>query len=150
MNITRYLRFLTLMVFLAPHVACSSVGRVLNPFYEEPPPEAYLGEKNDRAISGGKQKTEEARQALEAMASYRRAQEPRPTNPVIYPAVVRLMWIPDHLNKYNDLVPEHYYYLRVLDDRPAVTDSFELMEQLNVSGDKTGNVPFVHADEASQ
>jgi hypothetical protein len=41
------------------------------------------------------------------------------------------MWIPDHLNKAGDLVPAHYYYLRVLDSTPAVTDAFEIDEILN-------------------
>ena len=29
---------------------CTSLSRVFNPFYETPPPEAYLGEKNDDAL----------------------------------------------------------------------------------------------------
>ena len=122
---------------------CSAAGSFFNPFYEEP----LLGDKNDKAISGGGQNEDTARQALEAMASYRRAQTPQPVDPVIQPAVVRLMWIPDHLNKNGDLVPAHYYYVKVLRDRWAVTDAFELEGQLG-NGNRTSNIPFVHADEA--
>lgn len=109
---------------------CASTGNLLNPFYETPPPEAYLGEKNDHALNEGGGKVDTARQALESMATYQRANAPQPTNPVIQPAVVRLMWVPDHLNKSGDLVPAHYYYLKVLKDRWAVTDAFELEGQL--------------------
>jgi hypothetical protein len=56
----------------------------------------------------------------------------------MYPAVVRMMWIPDHLNSHGDLVPAHYYYLRVLRDRPAVTDAFELEAQLNTGAVSSG------------
>ena len=118
---------------------CSTVGKYLNPFYNEPTEVAYYGEKNDRALSessgdkGGK-----ARAALEQFATYRQAHHPQPGNPVMYPAVVRMMWIPDHLNSHGDLVPAHYYYLRVLRDRPAVTDAFELEAQLNTGPVSSG------------
>lgn len=123
--------------------SCSSVGNVLNPFYEKPGPEALLGERNDSALAGGKQKGETAREAFEAMASYRREHLPQPVDPVMQPAVVRLMWIPDHLNKAGDLIPAHYYYLKVLKERWAVSDSFDLEAQLH-GGDATSNVPFIH------
>lgn len=139
------LKVLVLAVLLST-TACTSASQFLNPFYEEPTAEALLGERNDDAISGGKQKNVEAREALEAMASYRRAQMPQPVNPVIQPAVVRLMWIPDHLNKNGDLVPQHYYYLKVLKDRWAVTDSFELEQQLNTGGN-ISNVPYAHQED---
>jgi hypothetical protein len=100
-----------------------------------------LGEKNDHALLEGGAKVEKARQALEHMASYRRAQLPQPVNPVIQPAVVRLMWIPDHVNKHGDLVPGHYYYLKVLKDRWAVTDAFELENQLGTTKD-SATLPF--------
>lgn len=110
---------------------CSTVSRYLNPFYESPGATAYLGEKNDNALQGdGGGKIEKARGALEAMATYQRASAPQPNNPVMFPAVARLMWVPDHLNSHGDLVPPHYYYLRVLKDRWAVTDAFELQGQL--------------------
>lgn len=121
--------------------ACSTMSAAMNPFYEEPSPEALLGEANDHALNGDKGKLDTARTALEAMASYRRAQTPQPNAPVIQPAVVRLMWVPDHLNKHNDLVPQHYYYLKVLNDRWAVTDAFELESQLGSKTD-TGNMPY--------
>src|SRR5262245_5892058 len=89
---------------------CATVGNVLNPFYESPSELAQSGERNDHAISGGGSKTEKARAALEEFASYQRAHEPQPVKPVLNPAVVRLMWVPDHLNNHGDLVPAHYYY----------------------------------------
>jgi hypothetical protein len=121
--------------------ACASAGRVLNPFYEDPPPEALLGEKNDHALNEGSGKVQNARAALEHMATYQRAHAPQPVNPVIQPAVVRLMWVPDHLNKHGDLVPAHYYYLKVLKDRWAVTDAFELESQLGPKN-SAATVPY--------
>ncbi|MFM1847721.1 MAG: hypothetical protein RL417_1195 [Pseudomonadota bacterium] len=129
--------------------ACSSASNVLNPFYEPPAPVALLGEKNDDALNQGGTNQESARAALNSMATYRRANDPEPVNPVIQPAVVRLMWIPDHLNKSGDLVPAHYYYLKVLKDRWAVTDAFELESQLNGST-SSSNMPFVYGDEAGR
>jgi len=136
-----------LLGVLASLSACSTAGNVLNPFYEPPEPVALLGERNDHALGGGGANENAARSALDSMASYRRAQDPQPTNPVIQPAVVRLMWIPDHLNKSGDLVPAHYYYLKVLKDRWAVTDAFELEAQLN-GPTGSSNLPFVFADDA--
>ena len=116
---------------------CSSISQLLNPFAETPSEVAYLGDKNDNALRGdGGGKAETARAALESAATYQRAMAPQPQNPVINPAVVRLMWIPDHLNSHGDLVPAHYYYVRVLKDRWAVTDAFELQGQL---GGDAGN-----------
>jgi hypothetical protein len=128
---------------MAGFCSCTSTSNLLNPFYETPPPEAYLGEKNDRALSGTAERSETARAALEAMATYRRAHDPQPTYPVVQPAVVRLMWVPDHLNKSGDMVPSHYYYLKVLSDRWAVQDSFELESQLGPKTDSS-NVPFIN------
>jgi hypothetical protein len=56
------------------------------------------------------------------------------------------MWIPDHLNKSGDLVPAHYMHVRVLGDRWAVQDAFELEEQLNVNtpGSSNGATPWVY------
>ena len=121
-----------LIIGLAGLSACSSsASNVLNPFYEEPTAEALMGAPNDHALNGSQENTTSARAALEAMASYQRANAPQPVNPVMQPSVVRLMWVPDHLNKGGDLVPAHYYYLRVLNDRWNVTDAFEIEEQLN-------------------
>lgn len=125
---------------------CSSAGNILNPFYDPPAPEALLGEKTDRALYNESTGDNSARKALEAMASYRAAHLPEPTYPVLQPAVVRVMWIPDRLNKNGDLVPAHYYYLKVLRDRWAVQDAFELQEQLEGPKGRRGataNVPFV-------
>lgn len=114
---------------------CSSMGQVFNPFYETPSEVAFFGEKNDAALNeGGAGKGEKARAALEGMASYQRAMPAQPNNPVMQPAVVRLMWIPDHLNSHGDLVPAHYYYLKVKRDSWALTDAFELEAQLGGRG----------------
>jgi hypothetical protein len=138
---------ITLTLAAAALCSCNTVSNAMNPFYEEPKPVALLGEMNDHALNGGSNNETGARKALEAMASYKAAQAPQPNNPVIQPAVVRLMWIPDHLNKSGDLVPAHYYYLKVLKDRWAVTDAFELEQQLSPNGsgaasDSSG-LPFV-------
>jgi hypothetical protein len=133
--------FLTVGACLA-FSGCATAGNLLNPFHEAPPPEAYLGQRNDHALNEGSTKTENARSALEAMASYRRAHAPAPYDPVVQPAVIRLMWVPDHLNRNGDLVPAHYYYLKVLNDRWAVQDAFELEKQLGPSK-RSSNIPFV-------
>ncbi len=128
---------------------CSRIGNVFNPFYEPPSPRALLGERSDAALteegSGGK--GAKAREALEAMASYQRASAPQPVNPVIQPAVVRLMWIPDHLNSHGDLVPAHYYYLKVKRDSWAVTDAFELESQLGASTGNASSIGFVNPED---
>lgn len=116
--------------------ACSIAGPAadeLNPYGEGNSVEV-LGQRDLSALqgagSGGSKAAESARHALEVMGSYRRAQAPEPAYPVVRPAEVRLMWVPDHLNKHGDLVTSHYYYLRVLNDRWAVQDAFELEQQL--------------------
>ena len=126
--------------------ACSSTSNLLNPFYDSPKPEALLGEKNDHALNEGEGRVDKARAALESMSQYRRASTPQPNDPVIQPAVVRLMWVPDHLNKHGDLVPAHYYYLKVLSDRWAVQDAFELEGQLGKTTDGS-SVPFTTTDD---
>lgn len=114
---------------------CSTIGNILNPFYDAPTEVAYFGEKNDNALNeGGSGKAERARAALDAQGTYQSSHSPQPVNPVLQPAVVRLMWIPDHLNSHGDMVPAHYYYLRVLQDRWALQDAFELEAQLGGSG----------------
>ena len=119
----------------------------LNPFAEEGP---NLGKRDSSTLlgseGGANSDAVKARTALEQMGSYRRAQAPQPAYPVIQPAEVRLMWVPDHLNRRGDLVPAHYYYLKVLDDRWAVTDAFELERQLKRSGggNSGGSTPWVY------
>lgn len=114
---------------------CSGMTKVLNPFYETPSEVAYFGEKNDAALNeaGNSGKGEKARAALEAMGTYQRSLPAQPQNPVMQPAVVRLMWVPDHLNSHGDLVPAHYYYLKVKRDSWALQDAFELEAQLGSS-----------------
>ena len=144
---------LTLSLVLS--TGCSTVGNVLNPFYEPPTETALKGERNDHAISGGGSggtSGTRARAALESMSSYQRAHDPQPVNPVIKPAIVRLMWVPDHLSAHGDLVPAHYYYVKVKDDQWALTDAFDLENQLKGStrGARDSNIPYVYADEQTQ
>jgi hypothetical protein len=129
---------------------CSSMGRILNPFYDPPSEVAYFGEKNDRALNdSGGGKGVRAREALEAFNTYQRALPAQPNNPVMTPAIVRLMWVPDHLNSHGDLVPAHYYYLKVKKDEWAVTDAFELESQLNVGsgGGNASSVGYVNPED---
>lgn len=138
-----------LLIFSSVLSGCSRVGNIFNPFYEPPSPRATLGERSDAALteedSAGK--GAKARAALEAMATYQRASAPQPVNPVIQPAVVRLMWIPDHLNSHGDLVPAHYYYLKVKQDSWAVTDAFELESQLGASTGNASAIGFVNPED---
>lgn len=122
---------------------CNSTANLMNPFYEPPVPNALLGERTDRILNSNGGREDSARAALEKASSYRRAHDPQPVNPVVQPAVIRLMWIPDHLNKSGDLVPAHYYYVKVLSDRWAVTDAFELESQLGQGAGDVSNVPYV-------
>jgi len=140
----RYFRFVLLAGAAAFLSACQSISNMMNPFYESPKPVALLGDKNDHALRGDKDKLDSAREALDAMASYQATNSAQPYNPVIEPAVVRLMWIPDHINKNGDLVPAHYYYLKVLKDRWAVNDAFELEGQLGGPKGSGSNIPFVY------
>jgi hypothetical protein len=127
---------------------CAAVGTILNPFYSQPSEVAYLGDKNDAALNdSGSGKADRARAALEAMATYQRAHAPQPNNPVMMPAVVRLMWVPDHLNAHGDLVPAHYYYLKVKKEQWAVTDAFELEAQLNGGGGNSAAAGFVNPED---
>jgi hypothetical protein len=126
---------------------CGTIQNLLNPFYEPPSERATLGNRDDRALNEGEGKVNTARKALESMSTYQRANDPKPYNPVMQPAVVRLMWIPDHLNKSGDLVPAHYYYLKVLSERWAVQDAFELEGQLGGNKGSSSNVPFAYSDQ---
>lgn len=146
-NYMRLIKILMLSVSIVALSGCYTVGNVLNPFYEPPTEEALKGEKTDRALNEGEGKVDKAREALEATSSYQRAHAPQPYNPVMQPAVVRLMWVPDRLNKHGDLVPAHYYYLKVLADRWAVQDAFELEAQLSPNGSASGNLPYTTKDD---
>lgn len=145
---------LGMWLFLAAALnGCNHISNMMNPFYESPKPVALLGEKNDRALNNEVEKVDSARAALEAMASYHRAHTPQPYHPVVQPAIVRLMWVPDHINQHGDLIPAHYYYLKVLDDRWAVTDAFELEAQLQGPAGARGavsNIPFININEKPQ
>jgi hypothetical protein len=140
---------ISVLILSVLSTGCATLGKLANPFYSEPSAAAYYGEKNDRALnesSGGGDKGSKARMALEQFATYQRAHAPQPGAPVMYPAVVRLMWIPDHLNSHGDLVPAHYYYLRVLRERPGVTDAFELEAQLN-TGPVSSGIGYVQPED---
>lgn len=133
-------------VMLALSACSNRASNLLNPFYESPPPVALLGEANDRALTGGSTNEDKARMALEAMGTYQRAHLPQPAAPVVRPAVVRLMWVPDHVNRSGDLVPAHFYYLKVKGDDWAVQDAFEMEAQLHGPRGRAGassTIPFV-------
>lgn len=137
-------------VILIACTGCNAISNTLNPFYEEPKPNALLGERTDAALNGDVTQGQSARQALDSLSTYQRAQLPSPNKPVINPAIVRLVWVPDRLNRFGDLVPAHYYYLRVIQDRPAVTDAFEIEAQLNGPNGKsnaTSGMPYVYKGE---
>ncbi|NLF25449.1 MAG: hypothetical protein GX589_07300 [Deltaproteobacteria bacterium] len=123
--------------------ACTTASQLANPFYEPPSQAAVLGQANDHALSGTAQKEDTARKALEYAATYERAHAPKPVNPVIEPAIVRLMWVPDHLNRAGDLVPAHYYYLKIKGDQWAVKDAFDREFLLSPEGAQS-NIPFVY------
>ena len=127
----------------------------LSPFQDPGPPSEHWGDSTNKTlmeevgngsdVGGGQAAT--ARAALQVMGSYRAAQPAQPTYPVVQPAEVRLMWVPDHLNKNGDLVPAHYYYLKVLDDRWAVQDAFDFESQLNATTKGEGGAtPWVYGD----
>jgi hypothetical protein len=138
-------RCLLAAVLLLPS-ACQTMSNALNPYYETPSGNALKGQPNDHALNDDG-KTDEARQALEQMASYQRAANPDPYKPVYKPAIIRLMWVPDHLNAHGDLVPAHYYYVKVLTGSFAVSDAFELQGQLDPEKASAGTVPFVHENQ---
>ena len=131
----------------------------LSPFRDPGPPDENVGDTSNKTLleetggasnGGSGSQATNARAALEVMASYRQAQDPQPTYPVLQPAEVRLMCVPDHTNKTGDLIPAHYYYLKVLDDRWAVQDAFDLETQLNRStsgaGASGGATPWVYGE----
>ena len=103
----------------------------------------FLGGTELTVQFSGPVTTDAVRHALEQMGNYQRTHEPQPVNPVMQAAVVRLMWVPDHMNKSVDLVPAHYYYLKVKKEDWAAQDAFELEAQLNGPGGSTSSFPFV-------
>jgi hypothetical protein len=146
---TKYFNRLALVVIATASTGCGYASQFFNPFYETPSEVAYFGEKNDAALSnessGGR--AGNARAALEAMGTYQRANAPQPVNPVMQPAVVRLMWVPDHLNSHGDLVPAHYYYLKVKKEQWAVQDAFELEAQLGSTTGNASSVGYVNPED---
>lgn len=132
-----------LFSFVCLLCSCGTIGKVVNPFYEPPSDIALKGSANDNALNPESNKGKEAREVLEQVGSYNAAMPPEPVNPVMKPAVVRLMWVPDHLNSYGDLIPAHYYYIKILDDRWNLQDAFELESQLNRGDTNTSNLPYI-------
>ncbi len=129
----------------------------LSPFQDPGPPSDSIGDTSNKTLleetsASGSSNAANARAALEVMAKYREAQAPSPNYPVLQPAEVRLMWVPDHTNRVGDLVPAHYYYLKVLDDRWAVQDAFDMEQQLNAStkGSDGGATPWVYGDPSGK
>lgn len=122
----------------------ATTSKSLNPFYEPPAPEALLGDANDHALNETGNKAERARAALEAQSTYDQAALPAPYRPVRRAPVVRLMWVPDHLNKHGDFVQAHYFYVNVKESEWNLRDAFEINETLEKSNGNgsTSNVPF--------
>ena len=138
----KLLRVLAAIVFTACASGCAGLAESVNPFGTEGGGE--LGSRDTSALGGGGsgKQAEQARHALEVVGTYQRALPPQPYYPVVRPAEVRLMWIPDHLNRLGDLVPAHYYYLRVTRDVFEVQDAFETERELTSrSGPYAGTGP---------
>ena len=140
-------RFIASLLSLGIFAGCNTVSHAINPFYETPPPEAFNGERNDHALNESQRSAEGARSALQEMGSFKPASAPAPYNPVMQPAVVRLMWIPDRVNRNGDLIPAHYYYLKVLKDHWSLQDTFEINAQLDGGSGataSTGAIPYTY------
>ncbi|MCC6934040.1 MAG: hypothetical protein IT292_12450 [Deltaproteobacteria bacterium] len=142
---------LLLLVSLLVFSGCSSsFFESLDPFNDSDDGNE-LGQRSTDAIMGAgsdNDQAKKARHALEVMSSYRSAQAPQPYYPVMQPAEVRLMWVPDHLNRSGDLVPAHYYYLKVLPDRWAVEDAFELEKQVSGgTSEESSATPWVYGSQ---
>ncbi len=138
LNIKKLSKITSLLVLGLWITSCGKVSESLNVYSDSV--ENELGERSTAAISSGGNgdKAAQARHALEVMGSYQRALAPQPYFPVVNPAEIRLMWIPDHLNKFGDLVPAHFYYLRVLPEGFAVQDAFEIEKRLDVNTSSAG------------
>jgi hypothetical protein len=131
-NLEKFKTVLLVTALMLASACSSQSAEILNPFAETP--EVELGVRNNSAIAGDADdvtNADKARAALVQMGEYQKALPAQPYKPVIQPAEVRLMWVPDHINKAGDLIPAHYYYLKLLPDRWAVSDSFELLDQLD-------------------
>lgn len=126
-----YISLLALVGFFG----CEAAGDKINPFAVDS--SNGFGEANTNAILGGASgggAAEKARHALEVAGSYQRALPPQPVYPVIRPAEVRLMWIPDHLTLDGNLVPAHYYHIKIHNDMWELQDAFEIEGQINNRG----------------
>ena len=142
-----FTKFILSVALVAVLSGCHGFADTLNPYTDSVGTE--LGQRDTSALGGGGagKQAAVARQALEVMGTYQRAQAPQPYYPVIRPADIRLMWIPDHLNRLGDLVPAHYYYLRVTRDTPALQDAFEIEREISsrVPSGYSGTAPAISA-----
>jgi len=134
-----------LLITITFCTGCTQIGHSLNPFQEPIKAEALQGSPNDHALREEGNRLAKARGSLEEVSRYPKAHQPQPVNPVIQPAVVRLMWVPDHLNNSGDLVPAHYYYLKVLEDRWAVTDVFEQQRMSGGASFSGSSIPYTRS-----
>lgn len=140
------MRLAVFLIVVFGFTGCTKISNAINPYYKTPPKEAYYGVKNDHALTGGGDSKETA--ALSAIkteaGAYRGAASPKPYKPVVQPAIIRLMWVPDRLNRNGDLIPAHYYYVKILNDRFVIEDAFEVQAELNATTSKSGSIPFVY------
>ena len=129
---------LGLMPFATGCATAGAAADQLNPYAEGNT--VQLGQADNSALlaSGGGKNAAQARHALEVLGTRDMRQAPKPYYPVVRPREVRLMWIPDRINRHGDLVPAHYYYLRVMDDRWEHNDAFEVDRQLRANPGRGG------------
>ena len=132
-QIIRYLSSLAVLTLLAGCGASSSSHGS----------ELSLGQRNNHALIGNSGVSllsrEERRQILHRKLAGNTAQ---PYHPVVYPAQLRLLWIPDRLND-KDYIPDNYYYLRITNDIFATEDLRDLETQLFEETDSKSNVPWI-------
>lgn len=85
-----------------------------------------------------------ARRVYDIFKAKLRQESPSPSTPVVYPAELRLMWVPDHLDELMDYVPDHYYYLKVTNDVWLTNDPYYLEKQLFYNPRKAEDLPRMY------
>ncbi len=146
---SRFKRFMLRIIILSLGIfvlGCSSVSNAINPYYKTPPKEAYAGKRSDHSLTGGGREEKALSAISSEIASRAGATSSSPYKPVVTPAVIRLMWVPDRLNRNGDLIPAHYYYIRILNDRFVLEDAFEINAMLNstTKSADSGGYPFIY------